>query len=317
VLRLAPIYFVVLFVYMTVFHRHFFGNPLAVLNQMLLLPATLWRNITLDMKVDANPLLLGPCYTVGLEMMFYLIAPFLVRRSIYLLATIWALSFIVHIVPAWFGLEPRRWQYDFFPSTLVFFLSGCLSYRLYTCSERWRYPSWLGYMLPMLFVGFCLWQPPYWSITAEPVVIILLYALVAVGTPFLFRACRHSKIDRFFGDLSYPVYVVHPVILYMLISPATLATPSTPFSVLLGFSLLLIALTSIVLLIEVDWPIGRLRAFSRLCGDLDIEAAHRRTLPLKVRFLRGLTLGDFFTLRWRPALQPVSSRSRVPGRLPA
>jgi peptidoglycan/LPS O-acetylase OafA/YrhL len=126
VLRLAPIYLLVMFAYMAVCDRHY--DPLALIHQALVLPATAWRNVTLSMEPEANPLMLAHCYIVGLEMMFYLIVPFLVRRSIYLLVTIWALSFIVP--PLGLGSNRaagsmtfflRRWSFSFLGASHI----GC------------------------------------------------------------------------------------------------------------------------------------------------------------------------------------------------
>jgi hypothetical protein len=85
--------------------------------------------------------------------------------------------------------------------------------------------------------------------------------LVALGTPFLFRAYRRSKLDRFLGDLSYPVYVMHPLVLDWLTTPVIRSASSAlPFAALVGISLALVALVSVLLLIAFDWPMERFRA---------------------------------------------------------
>jgi hypothetical protein len=54
-------------------------------------------------------------------------------------------ALVVHFTPACLALDQRPWQYDFFPALFVFFLLGCLSYRLYTHVKHLNPPRWTGF----------------------------------------------------------------------------------------------------------------------------------------------------------------------------
>ena len=48
-----------------------------------------------------------------------------------------------------------------------------------------------------------------------PVVLWLLLVLSVVWVPALFHASKHLSLDRFLGDMSYAVYVLHyPFLMY-------------------------------------------------------------------------------------------------------
>jgi peptidoglycan/LPS O-acetylase OafA/YrhL len=37
--------------------------------------------------------------------------------------------------------------------------------------------------------------------------------LLSLGLPFLFQVSKNLKVDRYIGELSYPIYLVHPTII--------------------------------------------------------------------------------------------------------
>ena len=90
-----------------------------------------------------HPLLVIPqAWTLGLEFSFYLIAPFIVRRSVGAIMVAFAASLGVRLcLQFWFGYQGDPWSYRFFPSELAVFLIGALGYRVYklpTIAFDWR-----------------------------------------------------------------------------------------------------------------------------------------------------------------------------------
>lgn len=214
--RLFPIYLVVLFATAMANALGFarFGvpgingtfTPLLVLDQITVLPYAVWRNLTLDTDGSSNSLAIGWYYTVGLEMMFYALAPFFTRWKLPNLILLFIVSGIVHFVPYMMGLPDRQWQYEFFPSTAVFFVAGVLSYRLYLAIKDTANPHIGWVTIPAVIAyGFYFDQPLYTN-SFEP---FAVYAALALMLPFLFIASKGSTVDAFLGDLSYPFYVVH------------------------------------------------------------------------------------------------------------
>jgi peptidoglycan/LPS O-acetylase OafA/YrhL len=153
--------------------------------------------------------------------MFYIIAPLIVPRI--------GVTVVLFLVAAslnagfWYaGADPRTWQYQFFPSTLVYFLAGSLAFRLYLLVRHLSYAKAIGYFVvpSMVISGWLLFTPrPDWWWTNN-LYVFGYYAACAALIPFLFNTSKNSKIDRFIGDLSYPFYVVHMPVIWMVKSIA-------------------------------------------------------------------------------------------------
>src|SRR6185312_4937098 len=80
-----------------------------------------------------------------------------------------------------------------------------------------------------------------------------MYVLIALAIPFVFNAFKNFALDRWTGDLSYPLYLVH----LLVIGAVLTFIPNAPYAaaVAIGGSLALSALT----LVLIDHPIDRWR----------------------------------------------------------
>jgi peptidoglycan/LPS O-acetylase OafA/YrhL len=77
-------------------------------------------------------LLVPQAWTMGVELMFYVIAPFLFRRNKKVIYTLVFFSIALRILLIYkFDLKNDPWNYRFFPTELVFFLLGNISYSIY------------------------------------------------------------------------------------------------------------------------------------------------------------------------------------------
>ena len=225
------------------------GRLLTILNQVLIFPGVVWQNVTLRPDGDANTLVFGQLYTVGLEMMFYAVAPFLVTRRPKVLAALLAVALGAHFALRLAG-PPRPWQYEFFPGILAFFLLGSVSYHLLRAVRSWACPAWIGYLGLPLVVLYCMLAHRALTrgFTNEGKV-WLLYALITLIVPFLFQATRRARWDRYLGELSYPVYAVH-----MLVGLALEDRPDN------GMAILLVTLlAAAAMLIVVELPVEAVR----------------------------------------------------------
>src|SRR5262249_36145388 len=79
----------------------------------------------------------------------------------------------------------------------------------------------------------------------------IVYGSIAIATPFVFNAFKSIEADRWLGDLSYPIYLTHLVVIGIVL---TYDLP-LPIWVALAATLAL----SIALLVLVDQPIDRWR----------------------------------------------------------
>jgi peptidoglycan/LPS O-acetylase OafA/YrhL len=169
---------------------------------------------TAHYQADAYPafkfLLIPQAWSLGVELLFYVVAPFILRRRTWVLPVIVAASIAVRVVLARHGLGGDPWNYRFFPSELGVFLCGSIAYRAYR--SGWgvlprRAATWLlAALVAVLFV--------YQRIDApEAVKRFAVVALVAAGLPSIFSLTRNWKRDNYIGKLSYPIYVCHFMLL--------------------------------------------------------------------------------------------------------
>lgn len=223
-----------------------------MLNQATVLPNAIWRNLTLDTNAASNTLNLAWCYTVGIEGMFYLVAPFIVLRRLPVLIVTFVGSLGLHFLPATLGLDARQWQYDFFPATLVFFLAGVLAYRLYVVTRTIAFPRAIGWA-GLAAVVASGWAPNPFAIFTNSPWIMAFYAAVALAVPFLFMASKGSRIDRLLGDLAYPFFVVQGIAGPLL--GGGFGSSATPFWTTMALALAV----SLGLRVLVERPIEGLR----------------------------------------------------------
>ena len=202
-------------------------------NDVLLVPAPFYVTVygTSLRPPLSGDMLIVPAYTVGVEVLFYALAPMIVTRGWKFLAALFAIALGLHLAPAAMGLPWRPFQYDFFPGVLVFFVAGVIAYRgsvvaapLLAQATSWirraQHPLVAGevlvaYALIVAFVGATIMLLPWQESGTNNLPSLIFYLAVAAITPVAFHLTSRSNIDRFLGDLSYPLYIVHfPVLLW-------------------------------------------------------------------------------------------------------
>ncbi len=158
-------------------------------------------------------LLVPQAWTLGVEMSFYLIAPFVLhspRRLLVLLAASLALRAV--LIASGIGLSDP-WTYRFFPTELALFLAGSLSHQVLL--PRWQAWSRRAAWLPELGTGLlALYVLVHFSIglphTLRDGLAVLLFAAL-LPLAFLFQS-RH-RLDKIIGELSYPIYICHALVI--------------------------------------------------------------------------------------------------------
>jgi len=196
-------------------------------------------------------LLIPPAWSLGLELMFYLMAPFLVRRSAGFLTILMAGSLVLRfIMTVKMGLDHDPWLYRFFPLEIAFFLAGSLAFKAYSAIPWKRIPVAL---MRGIFGGILVFTVAFDEIELSQ---WLFYGCFAAAIPFVFRLTKDSALDRQVGDLSYPMYVSHLLVFWTLSSTQVFDKVGTDYR---GLLTILCTVAISMGLLRASNPIERIR----------------------------------------------------------
>lgn len=153
-------------------------------------------------------LLVPQAWSISIEFMFYLAAPFLVTKKVK-----WQVALVLlglSLKYYFFNYEYLcydPWTYRFFPFELAFFMAGSVAYAFYKYIEKKSIPSYIGYgmmcVLVLLVFGY-----EYITIR-DQLKNSVFYILVLLSIPFIFLAFKDNKLDREIGELSFSLYISH------------------------------------------------------------------------------------------------------------
>lgn len=203
-------------------------------------------------------LLVPQAWTLGVELSFYLIAPFVLhspRRLLLLLLA--SLALRVALVASGIG-RSDPWTYRFFPTELALFLAGSLSHQVLL--PRWQAWSARLRRLPELGTALLLlYALAHFSIALPPTVrdglaVLLFAALMPLA--FLFQA--RYRLDKAIGELSYPIYICHALVIVFfgwLLDGTQLRQPMMFMTLVVAGSIGFAALLNVL----VAEPVERLR----------------------------------------------------------
>ncbi len=154
-------------------------------------------------------------WSISIEFLFYLIAPFLVTKKVKWQLVLVVLGLGIKFYYAyWEYLRFDPWTYRFFPFELAFFLIGSLGYRYYKYLETKPVSNRVGYvLLSLCFIGvFSIHEMPL----PDKLKPVLFYIMVACSIPYIFSAFKNNKTDRYIGELSFTIYISHHLVVSIL-----------------------------------------------------------------------------------------------------
>jgi peptidoglycan/LPS O-acetylase OafA/YrhL len=205
-----------------------------------------------------NFLFVPQAWTLGLEIMFYLIAPFVLKKGFKVLGLIIIMSILVRfIIYNILRLQNDAWSTRFFPSEISFFLLGYVSYRIYLKTVSILIPKYIylivlfGLILFTIIFNFL----PALKFTFLPFSFkeIIYFFCIMISTPLLFRFLKKNKFDNQIGELSYPVYISHMFVGFVCLS-------TNNYFLKQGWAIALLTIfMSMVLNYYVSKPIERFR----------------------------------------------------------
>jgi len=177
-------------------------------------------------------LLVPQAWTLGVELSFYAIAPFILRRK-GAMAVLLLASFAVRgwLFAAGLGMKDP-WVYRFFPAELSLFLLGAFSQQVLlplwerVCKAK---GFWLGDAATAFLAAFCLvflFLP-----VPLPLKALALYGSFIALLPLTFIFQRRRKLDKAIGELSYPLYVGHLVVIEVFAALCSKASFGSPLGI--------------------------------------------------------------------------------------
>lgn len=200
-------------------------------------------------------LLIPQAWTIGIEIMFYIIAPFILRKSWKVVLSFLLLSFSIKLF-TFYGLNLINdpWTYRFFPSEVMFFFIGYFSYRLMPYLSKIKLTGELSVLI-LIFVSlltvFYYYIPNFGY--SQFLIEGFYFFSVFITIPILFNKFKKSKLDIKIGELSYPIYISHLFVM-MIVS---IIQSNTEFQSVLV--LIFTVLLSLLLNKFVANPIEKLR----------------------------------------------------------
>ncbi len=340
-LRILPVYLIVLvatlglsfYIWKTsgtfsptaIYRWHQHGGELGLMSKIMLLMSNVFivgQDLTFYFGFDPNEghvfmtddfhkaglsasqfMILPQAWTLGVEFIFYLIAPFIVRRKtgVMILVIVTSIGFRMWLGSA-LGWVKDPFSYRFFPFEMALFMAGSVAYKLYKglgikgigklkprfipliviicfvgfykniSSDHVKYAvggifllflwlvsnhhfgkekttlsnhvaAWLGLLLAIALLGMSI------GIT------YLLFSLFALALPFIFYVSKEWKWDRWIGEISYPLYICHMLVLSLTTNLRQACEPMIGGAIYLLGSVAL----SVLLVYAVDQPMERWR----------------------------------------------------------
>lgn len=176
----------------------------------------LFTNQVLSFKHTGYQYLLVPqAWSISIEFMFYLIAPFLVTKQLKWQITLVLMGLAIKYYFARYNyLCYDPWTYRFFPFELAFFMAGSVAYMLYKKLQNKNIPAIIGYVLLIIAVsGIFLFDELF---VEEHVKNTLFYIYIFISIPFIFISFKNNKTDRYIGEYSFSLYICHHIVVSIL-----------------------------------------------------------------------------------------------------
>lgn len=157
-------------------------------------------------------LLVPQTWALGIEITFYLFAPILTRLSNRVLLATTSLLFLIRIYFYFRGFNLDPWSYRFMPFELTLFMMGIVSFRIYQSLPSLSPRHYVSAII-VLFAFLLTYNyipipdiPKQW----------LFYLCLILCLPLVFAVSKHSPLDRLIGEISYPMYLNHRLVISII-----------------------------------------------------------------------------------------------------
>jgi peptidoglycan/LPS O-acetylase OafA/YrhL len=160
-------------------------------------------------------LLVPQAWTLGVELSFYVLAPFVLPRR----KLIWGLLFASFMLRAYLihiGIgSSDPWTYRFFPTELALFLCGSLAHQVLlpayerTLGDKAGAAATAATLFLVVVSLAYSWLPGSLHLKS-----LLLFACFIFLIPLTFLFQNRYSFDRKIGELSYPIYICHMLVVF-------------------------------------------------------------------------------------------------------
>jgi peptidoglycan/LPS O-acetylase OafA/YrhL len=195
-------------------------------------------------------------WTMGLELALYVIAPFLVKLPNHMVVAMLLVSVAIRLALARAGFGYDAWAHSFLPSVLALFLFGWLMYPRYrrlveqppSMITAWAYAGMTA-VASLLLQALPIKRSQF-----------LLIGIIGWSLPHLFWLTKSARLDRRLGDLAYPVYLIHMLVILKLIDYMGIDHPALG-AITIAITLVLAVVAILAVLDPIDrWREARLTA---------------------------------------------------------
>jgi peptidoglycan/LPS O-acetylase OafA/YrhL len=204
-------------------------------------------------------LLVPQAWTLGVELTFYLVAPFILPKSKWIYAFL-AISLALRVVfiAQGFGLSDP-WSYRFFPTEMALFLLGSLSHQKLLPLYR-RMPGSCLRATGLIGTAVLIAVSLSYAFFAAPTGIdsMALFALFLILMPAAFIFQNGNAWDIWIGELSYPIYICHMLVIAMLLQTTGDFKQQHPYA----FAWLCVLVSAVFAMVLNRWigmPVERIR----------------------------------------------------------
>jgi len=170
-----------------------------------------------DSSVDVYRGLIAPqAWALGVELNFYLLAPLILTRKKLMLnlflASVLLKAYLMHIEISFFS-DP--WKSRFFPTEISFFLFGACSHQFWKPWLKMHnlmsefFVTVISYIFLLYCIIYCIL--PFKNFNAISLLILLFLSL-----PLLFKFQASNSWDKKIGELSYPIYISHMLVVWTI-----------------------------------------------------------------------------------------------------
>jgi len=157
-------------------------------------------------------------WSVGLEIVCYLLCPFLIRKRSLLIAS-FVLCIGYYAILLALGENHEPWNRMVLPGQLLFFCMGISSFYLYKALSHHRrlisgaLPKFAALFSVLAMVLVVTWFASDWPFGHSKNTVFFeeigISAMLALVLPFIFLWTKNSGVDRLLGTFSYPIYLCH------------------------------------------------------------------------------------------------------------